>query len=192
LWQFWLAVSNAENFSWTPRDGLSNTNILTPEASPSTTTVYYLTAITGICRQTVDVMVTVNPAPIADAGKGNTVCYSASTQLHGSGGDYYSWTPAIYLTDPNVSDPGVSKPLNTTTYSLMVTDDKGCSSLRSDAVVVTVTPPPAVWIGNDTSIRAGQPVPMEVKDINGSGFEFFSWCLQQDSTMRGAGSGSQA
>ncbi len=137
--------------------------------------MYSLTASRGICRQTVDVTVTVNPAPIADAGKGDTVYYGASTQLHGSGGDYYNWTHAIYLTDPAVSDPGVNDPLNTTTYSLEVTDAKGCASLQSDAVVVTVTPPAAIWIGNDTSILAGQPVPMEVEDINGSRFESFSW-----------------
>jgi gliding motility-associated-like protein len=169
------AVSNAETFAWTPGDGLNKTNILTPEASPSATTVYSLTASTGICQQTVDVTVIVNPAPIANAGKGDTVCYGASTQLQGSGGIYYSWTPAVYLTNPNVPDPGVNNPLNTTTYNLTVTDGNGCISLQSDAVVVTVTPPAAIWIGNDTSILAGQPVPMDVEDINGSGFESFSW-----------------
>ncbi len=39
--------------------------------------------------------------------------------------------------------------------------------LQSGVVVITVTPPPAIWIGNDTSILAGQPVPMDVVDING-------------------------
>jgi len=169
------AVSNAESFAWTPGNGLNNFNILTPEADPSATTVYFLTASTGICQQTVDVTVTVNPAPIADAGRGDTVCYGVSTQLHGSGGVYYSWTPAIYLSDPNIPAPGVNNPLNTTTYNLTVTDGMGCTSLQSDAVVVTVTPPAAIWIGNDTSILAGQPVPMDVEDINGSGFDSFSW-----------------
>lgn len=169
------AISNAETFAWTPTDGLNNSNILTPEASPSQTTVYTLTAATGICQQTVNTTVTVYPAPIADAGKDDTVCYGASTQLHGTGGNSYSWTPAIFLTDPSVADPGVNDPLTTTTYSLTVTDSNGCTSLHSGVVVVTVTPPPAIWIGNDTSILAGQPVPMEVVDINGSGFTSFSW-----------------
>jgi gliding motility-associated-like protein len=169
------AVSNAESFAWTPTDGLNNSNILTPVAGPSATTIYFLTATTGICQQTVDVTVTVYPAPIAAAEKGDTVCYGASTQLHGSGGNYYSWTPATYLTDPNVPDPGVNNPLNTTTYNLTVTDGNGCISLQTDAAVVTVTPPAAIWIGNDTSILAGQPVPMDLEDINGSGFDSFNW-----------------
>jgi gliding motility-associated-like protein len=169
------AVSNAETFAWTPAGGLSNSNILTPEAGPAETTVYTLTATTGICQQTVNTTVTVYPAPIADAGKDDTVCYGTSTQLHGSGGNAYSWTPATYLTDPNVPDPGVNDPLATTTYNLTVTDGNGCTSLQSGAVVITVTPPPVIWIGNDTSILAGQPVPMDVVDINGSGFTSFSW-----------------
>ena len=169
------AVSNANTFAWTPADGLNNSNVLTPEASPSATTVYTLTASTGICQQSVTVTVTVFPAPIADAGKDDTICYGASTQLHGSGGNYYSWTPSIYLSDPNVRDPGVNDPLTTTTYNLTVTDGNGCVSLQSGTVVVTVTPPPEVWIGNDTSILAGQPVPMDLEDLNGSGFISFSW-----------------
>ena len=169
------AVSNAETFAWTPTGGLSNSNILTPEAGPAETTVYMLTATTGICQQTVNTTVTVFPAPIADAGKDDTVCYGASTQLHGNGGNSYSWTPATYLTDPNVPDPGVNAPLATTTYDLTVTDANGCTSLQSGVVVITVTPPPAISIGNDTSIFAGQPVPMDVVDINGSGFASFSW-----------------
>ncbi|HET6255807.1 MAG TPA: gliding motility-associated C-terminal domain-containing protein [Puia sp.] len=169
------AVSNAETFAWAPAGGLNNSNILAPEAGPSTTTVYTLTASTGICQQTVNTTVTIYPAPLADAGKDDTVCYGASTQLHGSGGNSYSWTPAIYLSDPNALDPGVNDPLTTTTYNLTVTDGNGCTSLQSATVVVTVTPPAAIWIGNDTSILAGQPVAMDVEDINGSGFTSFSW-----------------
>jgi gliding motility-associated-like protein len=169
------AVSNGDSFAWTPTNGLDKSNVLTPQAGPSTTTVYTLTASTGVCQQTVSVTVTINPAPVADAGKDDTICYGASTQLHGTGGNYYSWTPSIYLSDPNVSDPGVNDPLNTTTYSLTVTDGNGCVSLQSGTVVITVTPIPAVWIGNDTSILAGQPVLMDLVDLNGSGFTSFSW-----------------
>jgi gliding motility-associated-like protein len=169
------AVSNAESFSWTPGDGLDKSNVLTPVAGPSATTPYHLTASTGVCQVAADVTVSVYPAPVADAGKDDTVCYGKSTQLDGSGGGTYSWKPSTYLSDATAGDATVVHPLQTTTYYLSVTDDKGCTSLRSDAVTITVTPPPAVWIGNDTSILAGQPVPMEVADVNNSGFTDFSW-----------------
>jgi len=169
------AVSNAANFSWTPADGLDKSNVLTPVAAPSATTVYHLVVSTGVCQQTADVTVNVNAAPVANAGRDDTVCYGKSAQLQGSGGGTYSWKPATYLRDVTSPDPVVVHPLQTTTYNLTVTDENGCTSLYSDAVVITVTPPPAVWVGNDTSILAGQPVPMEVSDLNGSGFTFFSW-----------------
>ncbi len=106
------AVSNAETFAWTPTGGLSNRNVLTPEAGPDETTVYMLTATTGICQQTVNTTVTVFPAPIADAvGRTTRFAMGLSTQLHGSGGNSYGWTPATYLTDPNVPDPGCKCPL---------------------------------------------------------------------------------
>jgi gliding motility-associated-like protein len=139
------------------------------------TTEYTLAATTGVCQQTANVTVSIYPAPVADAGIGDTLCYGASAQLHASGGAVYYWSPAIYLSDPNASDPTVESPLQTTTYSLTVTDALGCTSLQSSAVVVAVTPPAAVSIGIDTSILAGQPVPMDLQDINGSGFDSFSW-----------------
>lgn len=169
------AVSNAAIFSWSPASGLTATNILTPKASPSMTTVYFLTVSTGICQQIADVTVTIDPAPVADAGKGDTICYGTSTQLHGSGGEYYNWTPPTYLSNQQTPDPVVNDPLHTTTYNLTVTDGNGCTSLHSDAVTIAVTPPPAIWIGDDTTILAGQPVPMFVDDVNGSGFEYFTW-----------------
>jgi len=169
------AVSNGAHFSWSPANGLNDPNVLTPQASPAVTTEYTLAATTGVCQQTANVTVSIYPAPVADAGIGDTLCYGASAQLHASGGAVYYWSPAIYLSDPNASDPTVESPLQTTTYSLTVTDALGCTSLQSSAVVVAVTPPAAVSIGIDTSILAGQPVPMDLQDINGSGFDSFSW-----------------
>jgi len=169
------AASNAKHFAWLPVDGLSRTDVLTPVAGPTETKVYSLTASTGSCQTAVSVTVTVNPAPLADAGSAETICYGASAQLHGSGGEFFHWTPANYLSNSNLSNPYASNPLNTITYYLSVTDDKGCPSLEPAGVTITVTPPPVVSIGNDTSILAGQPVPMDLQDVNGSGFTAYSW-----------------
>jgi len=169
------AVSNAKHFTWSPADGLSRTDILTPVASPTATKTYSLTVSTGSCQTSASVTVTVNPAPLAHAGTVETICYGASTQLQGSGGTSFWWTPADYLSDPTISNPYANAPQRTVTYHLSVTDDKGCQSLQPGTVTITVTPPPVVSIGNDTSILAGQPVPMDMQDVNGSGFSVFSW-----------------
>ncbi|MES1159169.1 MAG: gliding motility-associated C-terminal domain-containing protein [Bacteroidota bacterium] len=170
-----MAVSNGSSFSWTPSTGLDKSSALQPNASPVTTTTYYLTASSGVCQKTVPVTVNVNPAPIANAGRDDTICFGQSSQLHGSGSDYYSWSPALYLNDPNSSAPTVNEPPGTTTYYLSVTDSKGCQSLKPSSVTISVTPPPHISIGNDTSVLAGQPVYMEVIDINNSGFVHYEW-----------------
>jgi len=96
-------------------------------------------------------------------------------QLEGSGGGSYSWDPAIYLDDPARPDPVVNKPDHSITYRLTVTDAKGCQSLQPAVVTVTVTPPPRLFAGNDTSILAGQSLVLHAADINNDGFDRWTW-----------------
>ena len=55
--------SGATTYSWSPTTGLSNANIASPVANPSTTTTYTLTASGGSagCKNTATVTVNVNP-----------------------------------------------------------------------------------------------------------------------------------
>ena len=82
------ATSNGESFSWIPATGLNKVSVLQPDASPVTMTTYYLTASLGVCQNTASVTVYVKPAPVAIAGSNDTICFGASGQLNGSGGDY--------------------------------------------------------------------------------------------------------
>lgn len=54
------ATTNGVNYSWTPSEYLSDANSLTPIASPTTTTSYYLTATNGICTKTDNLTVIVS------------------------------------------------------------------------------------------------------------------------------------
>ena len=169
------AVSNGKTFSWLPAAGLSDASLLQPTASPSITTTYTLTAKLGVCQGAATVTVDVNPAPVADAGKDTAICYGQSLQLKGGGGSFYQWSPVTDLDNSGIADPTVEKPRNSRTYQLMVTDALGCRSLRPAKVTVTVIPPPVIFIGNDTSVIGGQPVPLNVEDINNSGFSSYTW-----------------
>ena len=83
------------------------------------------------------VCVTIDPLPVANAGPDVTIFEEGSTQLNGSGGVTYTWTPSYGLSDTTIANP-VANPMQTTTYYLTVTSPAGCVS--TDSVIVTVLP----------------------------------------------------
>lgn len=85
-----------------------------------------------------EIYVTVNPLPVADAGNDVTIYIGyppLSAQLEASGGVSYSWSPPDGLSDPDIYNP-VAQPAVTTTYTVTVTDENGCTD--TDDVTVTV------------------------------------------------------
>lgn len=158
------AVSNGLQFTWTPATGLSDPNVLNPLASPVTATRYNLSVVRGICGLGGSILVSVNPAPTADAGLDDQTCFGKSVFLQGSGagaGGTYHWSPSTYLNNTDIPFPIVTRPLSTITYNLSVTDVNKCTSLQTDAVTITVTPPVLVVASpHDTTVFAGQPVPL--------------------------------
>ena len=95
--------------------------------------------------------------PSADAGLYSVICKGETTVLNGSasGGTTpynYSWTPSTSLNDPLISSP-IASPLNTTNYTLLVSDANGCSA--TDNVMVIVNPTPDVGAGLDITIVNG-------------------------------------
>ncbi len=170
------AVSNATSFVWTPSSGLNNPNILNPVASPIATTKYYITATTNICTKKDSVIITVNPAPIANAGKDSSICFGKNIRLTGSGGINYTWSPATYLNNPNIQNPTAVKP-NTgiIKYSLKVTDANNCTSLNTAVVTIAVAAPAKLFAGNDTAVAINQPVQLYAVDISNSGFINYLW-----------------
>ena len=171
-----LAVfGNGDHWSWTPSTGLDNSAIATPEASPSTTTTYYVTETLGTCTQIDSQTVIVNRAPIADAGSDITTCYGKDVQLHGSGGLYFDWSPSTYLSDSSQQNPVVFKPLNSVTYYLNVVDGLGCKSVKSGVVNLYVTPQAKLFAGDDTAVIRNQPLQLKAVDVNNSGFSSYAW-----------------
>ncbi len=149
-------VSNAINYLWSPAGGLSSTTVSNPTASPTVTTTYTAHIERGNCFRDVPVTVTVNTAPIPDAGPPGDICFGQSYQLQGSGGVQYKWTPSTFLDDPAIFNP-VATPDRTMTYSLSVRDANDCPSLVPSQVIVNVTPPIKVNVSPfDTVVYSGQ------------------------------------
>ena len=140
-----LSASGAVSYVWSPSTGLSNPNIATPIVSANTSQTYTVTGTSALgCTAADDVLVTVNPLPVANAGAGGANCSGTGLQLNGTGGNTYTWSPATGLSNANIANP-VATPLVTTNYTLTV--NNGCTSLPSAPITVTVfQQPPAATI----------------------------------------------
>ncbi len=136
-------------------------NVLTTSPSVGTHTYYVFVEDANGCTSATMAVVTVNPNPVADAGLDQEICEGGSTTLGGnptaSGGTApytYSWSPTTGLNDPTAANPTVTlNAAGTYTYTVTVTDSKGCTA--SDQVVVTVNPNPVADAGLDQEICEG-------------------------------------
>ncbi len=106
---------------------------------------------------------------LAAAGEDVTICEGDSVILSGSGGTEVKWTPAIGLSDPNVSNP-LAKPLVTTTYTLEAGNNGACTS--TDQITVKVINKPVVDAGPDRVMVIGNPIQLNAK-IEGFNYDFF-------------------
>jgi gliding motility-associated-like protein len=134
-----------------------------------------LTATTGICTQKDSLIIFVNPAPKANAGPDQVICFGQNAQLAGSGGLLYYWNPPSYLDDIRIAAPTAKQLPGSISYFLYVTDINGCVSLKRDTTVITVTRPAILDAGRDTVLALGQPLPLFAKDVNNIGFTQYEW-----------------
>lgn len=139
---------------WTPAEGLSCTDCISPTASPTHTITYYCVATaSGGCRAIDSVTVTVAPLPAADAGSDTTVCAGALVTLTATGGSGYLWSPPEGLSCADCASTTV-RPLTTTRYHVRVKSAFGC--MAEDSVLVTVGTQLIAKVSGDTVICAGQ------------------------------------
>ncbi|MEO1805148.1 MAG: gliding motility-associated C-terminal domain-containing protein [Bacteroidota bacterium] len=162
-----LFATGGIGYQWTPPVGISNPNIANPFANPDTTTPYTvtITAVWGCADSGVVVINVIHP----EAGPDTTICLLDSVMLQASGGVGYSWSPAIGLSDPNISNPMASPPV-TTVYTVTVTDTAGCTDV--DSVTVFVNPLPPADAGPDQSICIG-----DTAQLSASGGIAYQWLV---------------
>jgi gliding motility-associated-like protein len=115
--------------------------------SPGVTNTYTVigTDVNG-CQNSDQVVITVNPLPIVDAGQDIVVCPGEAFVVVGNGAVNYTWN--------NGAVNGVPLTVaTTTTFTVTGTDVNGCQG--SDFLVVTALPAPPVNAGPDFTICAG-------------------------------------
>jgi PKD repeat protein len=164
-------------YKWMPLTGLDDSNIKTPTAKPAVTTTYTVT-VTDVngCTATSNITITVRPAltltlAVDDSSIGTcpgSEAHITSTAGGGEPGYIYLWTPAAGLssdTDPNPK----AKPAVTTTYTLTVTDQNGCSISRD--ITVNVVSPLTVTASATDPLIGTCPTSQSVLDVIVTGGE---------------------
>ncbi|MFN3403665.1 MAG: PKD domain-containing protein [Cytophagaceae bacterium] len=133
------AATLTGTFSWTPNTGLSSATVKNPKASPSVTTQYILSYTSGSCTARDTVIVSVAPAPVANAN-GPTLCVTSTSNqvVIGSpavSGNSYSWTPDTYLSSSIAAMPTATIPDGVTSIKYVLTVSRG-GCVAKDSVTV--------------------------------------------------------
>jgi gliding motility-associated-like protein len=163
-----LLATGADTYVWTPGTGLSCTNCDNPSATPTLTTTYSVLGTTTLgCVDSATVTITVNPAPVVDAGIDQTICETVPIQLQATGAATYVWSPGSGLTCTACPDP-IATPSVTTTYTLTGTGTNGCAA--TDNVTINIVPGPSVNAGADVTICSGN-----VLQLQATGADTYIW-----------------
>ena len=147
-------------YLWNPSTGLNSTTIANPTANPTATTTYTVTVTDANgCIGTGNIIITINPNPVADAGIDKSICNGFSTTIGGSptasGGTSpytYLWSPSTGLSSTTIANP-TANPTIATTYTVIITDVNGCTD--TDNVIVSVNSNSTADAGVDKSICNG-------------------------------------
>ncbi|MDB9774991.1 PKD domain-containing protein [Vicingaceae bacterium] len=143
-------------YLWSPAATIVDPTVANPLVFPTVNTTYtvIVTDING-CVNTDDVLVSVNPLPIIDAGDSAYVCPGFSEQLLATGGVSYVWDADPTLSNLNISNP-VANPLISTTYYVEGTDANGCRN--RDSIFILVAPDVPTDAGLDQTICTNDSV----------------------------------
>ncbi|GAA5042243.1 hypothetical protein GCM10011506_44470 [Marivirga lumbricoides] len=139
--------SGALTYSWNFGDG-STSELTAPShkyAGPGIYSVKLIVSTELGCEDSLTRYVEVFGAPLADAGTDTAISKGFNVQLSAKGGVDYRWEPITGLSNSNISNP-IASPLETTTYTVTVTDENGCNS--SDEVTVFVENDYRVYVSN--------------------------------------------
>ncbi|MDP4267422.1 MAG: PKD domain-containing protein, partial [Bacteroidota bacterium] len=149
-----ISAIGGVSYHWYPASGLSDSLTASPVAKPVNTTTYqvFVTDANG-CTGSNYTVVNINPLPFAFAGPDTNICHFSSAVLHATGGIKYHWNNGLDTSDIKVT------PLDTTQYTVTVTDNNGCSA--KDSITVNVINLPVVTVTKDTAICKGTQIELD-------------------------------
>ncbi|MFB6455133.1 PKD domain-containing protein [Chitinophaga sp. Hz27] len=146
------------DFTW--RDLNNNTvvgkNLAITITPPPPARKYELLAELGKCYTKDTVSFKIVDPPQVSAAPDTSICSGSKVLLRASGGAYYRWSPSFYVDSPRAAITW-AKPVDTTLFTVTVTDTLGCPKPVTATANVAVVPPVRAFAGNDTIIMLGHP-----------------------------------
>ncbi|MCW5908204.1 MAG: choice-of-anchor L domain-containing protein [Chitinophagales bacterium] len=141
--QVQLTATGGGTYSWTPTTGLSDPNIASPVATVTGNITYTAQITFGSCVSQKSVTLNASSITVDVLTADGIICPGDLDSLYADtdGGIQpvsYQWSPAGMVTDPNAQLTFTS-PMNTTTYTVVVTDAIGCTATDSYTISVSNT-----------------------------------------------------
>ena len=138
--------TDGSTWQWTPANKLSNASILNPVAHPSRTTNFILTAFDtkGCPKPGMDtITITVLPKMRVSAGRDTAVITGQPLQLLATGGETYTWSPAVNLSSAVIANPVAlfTAPAEGIQYKVVALDENGCKDSAYLVIKVFKTGP---------------------------------------------------
>jgi gliding motility-associated-like protein len=141
-----LLASGGSSYTWSPAEFLTTTD------GPRTLThpfhdITYTVAVSDTlgCPKVImdSVTITTFRGLFAKAAPDTMIAEGEQVQLTGMGGQYYSWTPVLYLSNSSIANP-VASPPTTMSYRLEISNDNGC--VDYDSVLIKVFKDPDIYV----------------------------------------------
>lgn len=154
-----LNASGGIYYLWNNNAGSSQSVVVSPQVQ--TTYIVTVTDQNG-CTSSDNVIVSIYQLPQANAGIDHAICFGNGTSLSATGGVYYYWNNGSNTSSVNIN------PSTTTTYSVTVTDQNGCTDF--DDVTITVNPLPIAIASPDQTVCYGTTT-----TISANGGIYYLW-----------------
>jgi hypothetical protein len=159
-----LSATGANTYLWNTASSSSTINV-----SPLVSSVYTVTGtntLTG-CASGNSILINVKPSPNAVLFVAtNTVCLGQFVILYGFGGNNYSWS------NGGSGSSIVVSPTANTNYSVIVTDNNGCSSTATTNISVKPLPQVFAQSSNSGTLCLGDNVTLIA---SGAGLVTYTW-----------------
>lgn len=163
-----LNVTGGISYTWSPLVGLNDYYTDNPIATGNQTIQYFVKGfdING-CSNVDTINVGALNLPTVFLNITDSVCTGSNATLSAGGGVSYSWSPSAFLSSSN-GQSVTANPVNTTNYTLVVTNVAGC--VKDSTFKLTVIQPANINISGNSPICKGDSVP-----LTASGANTYSW-----------------